>query len=208
MRREGFGAAPRIDPEDGAGAIADVERAVGAERQPARDAEIGRHHLVPSVVEHAIDAAFETRSTHTAVRRAPRHRGGVDEAVHERLARAVAGDPEDRHGRFLPARAAIGDVEMTVGAEDGVVDLMQAGREQRRRRARRASRPAATRPSRASRRRRGRPARRPPCDPARQTPCAPDTPPIVTRSAVESGWGNRRRAATAVRLQQREQAPG
>jgi hypothetical protein len=50
--------------------------------------------------------------------------------VHERLARAVAGDAEDRHGRFLPARSAVGDVEMPVGAEHRVVDLMQSRREQ------------------------------------------------------------------------------
>ena len=178
-----------IDPEDAAGAIADVERTVGAERQSARDTEIRRHHLVPAIIEHAIDTAFEAARHIQQSVGTEHHRGRIDQAVHERLARAVAGDAEDRDRRFLPARAAVGDVEIAVGAEHRIVDLMQAGGEQACRPAHTAWRREATPLSPASRRHRGRAARPRPCDRARQTPCAPDTPPIVTRSAVDSGSG-------------------
>ena len=128
---ERFGAALLIDPEDGAGAIADIQRSVGAERQSARHAEIRRHHLVAAVIEDAIDAALEAARHIQQAVGTDHHRRRIDEAVHERLARAARRDAEDRHGRFLPARAAVGDVEMAVGAEHRVVDLMQSGREQR-----------------------------------------------------------------------------
>ena len=37
--------------------------------------------------------------------------------------------PEDGHGHFLPAGAAVGDVEVALAVEDGVVHLVQARRE-------------------------------------------------------------------------------
>ena len=49
-----------------------------------------------------------------------RHRRGVDEAVHERLARAARRDAEDRHRR-LPGRAcAVGDVELPSAPKTGL----------------------------------------------------------------------------------------
>ncbi len=128
--REGLGTALRIDLEDGAAAIADIQRAVGAKRQPARHTEIRRHDLIVPIVEHPVDAAFEAARHIQMSVRPHRHRGGVHECMHERLACAVAANSEDRNGRLLAAGSAIGDVEVAVGAEDRVVDLVQAGRHQ------------------------------------------------------------------------------
>ena len=71
-------------------AIADKQRPVGAERQPARHTEIRRHHLIAAIVEDAIDAAFEAARHIELAVGTEHHRRGIDEPVHERLARAIA----------------------------------------------------------------------------------------------------------------------
>src|SRR5688572_17892934 len=127
---EGFCAAAAVDAKDGARSIADEEGAVGTEGEAARDPEIRGHHLIAAVVEHAIDAAFETARYVEPAIRTDRHRRWIDEAMHEWFTRAGGGDFEDRHCRFLPARSAVGHKQAAVGGEGRVIDLMQAGGEQ------------------------------------------------------------------------------
>ena len=59
------------------------------------------------------------------------HRRRVGQPRDERLARAIAAHDVDRHGRFLAARSAEGDVEVAVAIEGGAVDLVHASRDRR-----------------------------------------------------------------------------
>ena len=111
--------------------IADKQRPIGSKRQPARHAEVRRHHLIAAIVEDAIDAAFEAARDVEMAIGTQHHRRGIHEPVDEGLARAVRGDLEDRDGGFLAARAAVGHIEIAVGAEHRVVYLMKAGGEER-----------------------------------------------------------------------------
>ena len=55
----------------------------------------------------------------------------IDDARRERLPRAVWVHPENRHWYLLAAGAAVGDVEVALPIERGVVDLMESGGERR-----------------------------------------------------------------------------
>src|SRR5205085_5646067 len=112
------------DAEDRSGSIADKQRPVVAEREAAGDAEVARERLDGAVVADAVDGAFEAARDEETIVRIDRHRRRVDDSRRERFARAVGADAEDRDRHLLTARAAVGDVEIAVAVENGVVDLM------------------------------------------------------------------------------------
>jgi hypothetical protein len=129
QRREDAGPSLGVDFEDRPGAIADKQRAVAREREPARHAQIVRERLRLAVRRHAVDGAFEAAGDVETVLRIDRQRRRVDDPRRERLARAVGTHAEDGDRHLLPARAAVGDVEIVVVIEDGVVHLVEAGGE-------------------------------------------------------------------------------
>ena len=100
------------------------------DRTPGRTGRRGRSQTARSTVRRdAIHGSFEP-ARHVQIALGPdRHRGRIDDARRERLARAVGAHAENRHRHLLAARAAVGHVQIAVAIEDRVVDLMQSGRE-------------------------------------------------------------------------------
>ena len=95
-------------------------------RRRRRDRSRRRH---VAVAIDAMDAAVEpARHVQRAVG-IERQRGRIGQIGHERLARPVGPDDEDRDRPLLPARPAEGDVEIAVAIERRTVHLMKAGRE-------------------------------------------------------------------------------
>ena len=120
-----------VDAQHRARPIADEQRAVGAERQAARDAEVGRIQRRAAVRLDAVDAAVEAARDVQPSVAIERQRRGVRHVADERLARAVGPDDEDRDRRLLAAGAAERDVEIAVAIVGRAVDVVHAGDERR-----------------------------------------------------------------------------
>ena len=78
---------------------------------------------------HAIDRPFEAARHVQMALRVERHRRGVHDAGDIRLAPAVRAHAENRDRHFLPATSAVGDVEIAIAIEDGIVYLMKTRRQ-------------------------------------------------------------------------------
>ena len=112
-----------------AGTIADEQRPVGRKRQPTGHAEFAGKHLVPSVLEQAIDAAVVAARDVEVAGRRHRQAGGVHDAVGLHLASALAADAIDGHRRVLAPRSAERRIQPALAVEHRAVHVMQAGGE-------------------------------------------------------------------------------
>ena len=132
QRGESDCAAIGVHAKDRAGAIADKQRAIGREREPARDAEIGRERLGAAVRRHAVDRALEPARHVEPSLPIEGHRRRIDDARRKCLARAVGPYAKNGDRHLLTPRAAVGHVQIAVAIEHRIVDLVQTGRKRRR----------------------------------------------------------------------------
>ena len=127
QRRERPRSSRRIDSENRAGPIADKQRPVSGEREPAGDAKVAGKSFGRSVGRHAVHGSLESARHVQPARGIDRHRRRVHDAGREGLARAVRTHAKNGHRHLLAARAAIGHIEIAVTIEDRVIDLVKTG---------------------------------------------------------------------------------
>ena len=129
QRREHVNLPIGADAQDRARSIADVERAVGTERETRRHAQLRGVELGAIVGEQPVDVPLEpARDIHGAVG-TERERGRVADVGGNRLAHALTIEPIQRNRHLRVAAAAVRDIQPPVAIERGAVDLVDAGRE-------------------------------------------------------------------------------
>ena len=117
------------DAKQRARPIADEHRAVPAERQAARHADLGHERRGLAPLRYPVHEALEPAGDVEQAIRPDGHRRRVDDARGERLTGPAGVHAEDRDRSLLPARAADGHVQAPAVVEHGVVDLVNAGGE-------------------------------------------------------------------------------